>query len=36
MELTGHPAGPVREPFALLDDAARAEFTRLLSDAGVL
>ncbi|MFD1544887.1 dihydrodipicolinate synthase family protein [Nonomuraea guangzhouensis] len=36
MELTGHPAGPVREPFALLDETARAEFSRLLTAAGVL
>jgi 4-hydroxy-tetrahydrodipicolinate synthase len=36
MELTGYPAGPVREPFRLLDDTARAEFTRLLGAAGVL
>lgn len=36
MELTGHPAGPVRQPFALLDDTARAEFARLLGAAGVL
>jgi dihydrodipicolinate synthase/N-acetylneuraminate lyase len=36
MALTGHPAGPVREPFSLLDDTARTELTRLLSAAGVL
>ncbi|MGP4030076.1 dihydrodipicolinate synthase family protein [Actinomadura sp. 3N407] len=36
MELTGYPAGPVREPFSLLDDGARAEFAGLLGAAGVL
>lgn len=36
MELTGHSAGPVRKPFNLLDDTARAEFTRLLREAGAL
>ncbi len=35
LELTGHPAGPVRKPFALLDDDARAELAELLRDAGV-
>ena len=35
MELTGHSAGPVRKPFALLDGEARAEFARLLRAAGV-
>lgn len=36
LELIGRPAGPVRAPFALLDDSARAEFTKILEDAGVL
>jgi 4-hydroxy-tetrahydrodipicolinate synthase len=36
LELIGHPAGPVRAPFALLDDSARAEFTKILDAAGVL
>lgn len=36
MALTGHPAGPVRAPFGLLDDTARAELTRLLDAAGAL
>jgi dihydrodipicolinate synthase/N-acetylneuraminate lyase len=36
MELVGHPAGPLRAPFSLLDDTARAEFTRLLHAAGAL
>lgn len=36
LELTGNPVGPVREPFSLLDDAARAEFTDLLRAAGAL
>jgi 4-hydroxy-tetrahydrodipicolinate synthase len=35
MALTGHPAGPVRKPFALLEGEARAEFARLLRAAGV-
>jgi hypothetical protein len=35
MELTGHPVGPVRKPFALLEGADRAEFARLLRAAGV-
>jgi 4-hydroxy-tetrahydrodipicolinate synthase len=36
LELIGRPAGPVRAPFALLDDEARAEFTTVLTAAGVL
>lgn len=36
LELTGYPVGPVRAPFNLLDDAARAEFTGLLRAAGAL
>jgi 4-hydroxy-tetrahydrodipicolinate synthase len=36
MELTGHSAGPVRAPFGLLDETARAELTRLLDAAGAL
>jgi 4-hydroxy-tetrahydrodipicolinate synthase len=36
LELIGRPAGPVRAPFALLDDKARAEFTSVLTAAGVL
>jgi 4-hydroxy-tetrahydrodipicolinate synthase len=36
LELVGMPAGPVRAPFTLLDDEARAEFTRVLDAAGVL
>jgi 4-hydroxy-tetrahydrodipicolinate synthase len=35
MALTGHSAGPVRKPFALLEGEARAEFARLLRAAGV-
>jgi 4-hydroxy-tetrahydrodipicolinate synthase len=35
MALTGHPAGPVRRPAALLGGEARAEFARLLRAAGV-
>lgn len=35
LELVGHPAGPVRKPFNLLDDEARAQFRQLLADAGV-
>jgi len=36
LELIGHPAGPVRAPFTLLDAEARAEFTQLLRAAGAL
>jgi 4-hydroxy-tetrahydrodipicolinate synthase len=36
LELVGMPAGPVRAPFSLLDDEARAEFGRVLAAAGVL
>lgn len=36
LELVGHPAGPVRAPFSLLPDEARAELKRLLVDAGVI
>lgn len=36
MELTGNPVGPVRAPFSLLDDTARAELTELLRAAGAL
>jgi 4-hydroxy-tetrahydrodipicolinate synthase len=36
LQLIGRPAGPVRAPFALLDDEARAEFTTVLTAAGVL
>jgi 4-hydroxy-tetrahydrodipicolinate synthase len=36
MELTGHSAGPTRAPFALLEGEARAEFARLLADAGAM
>ncbi|TCC36367.1 dihydrodipicolinate synthase family protein [Kribbella speibonae] len=36
LELIGHPAGPVRAPFNLLDDDARARFSALLADAGAL
>jgi 4-hydroxy-tetrahydrodipicolinate synthase len=36
LELIGQPAGPVRAPFALLDNSARAEFTEILDAAGVL
>jgi 4-hydroxy-tetrahydrodipicolinate synthase len=36
LELIGQPAGPVRAPFALLDDRARAEFTEILDAAGAL
>ena len=35
LELTGHPAGPVRKPFSLLSDSARAELAELLRAAGV-
>ena len=35
MALTGHPAGPVRKPVALLEGEPRAEFARLLRAAGV-
>jgi 4-hydroxy-tetrahydrodipicolinate synthase len=35
MELTGHSAGPVRAPFALLEGDARAELATLLTEAGV-
>jgi hypothetical protein len=35
LALTGHPAGPVRKPFALLEGDARAELARLLRAAGV-
>jgi 4-hydroxy-tetrahydrodipicolinate synthase len=36
LDLVGHPAGPVRAPFDLLDDDARQQFTQLLSAAGAL
>lgn len=36
LELVGHPAGPVRAPFDLLDEEARAEFKRVLEAAGVI
>jgi 4-hydroxy-tetrahydrodipicolinate synthase len=36
LELVGHPAGPVRAPFDLLDGEARAEFKRVLEAAGVI
>jgi 4-hydroxy-tetrahydrodipicolinate synthase len=36
LELVGHPAGPVRAPFELLDEEARAEFKRVLEAAGVI
>lgn len=36
MDLIGQPVGPVRAPFALLPDEARAEFKELLAAAGVL
>jgi 4-hydroxy-tetrahydrodipicolinate synthase len=36
LELVGHPAGPVRAPFDLLDAEARAEFKRVLEAAGVI
>ena len=36
LELIGHPAGPVRAPFTVLDAEARAEFTQLLRAAGAL
>ena len=35
LELTGHSAGPVRKPFALLEGEARDELARLLRAAGV-
>ncbi|TKX27091.1 L-threo-3-deoxy-hexylosonate aldolase-like protein 2 [Elsinoe australis] len=35
MELQGKRTGGLRKPFALLDGDARAEFARLLTDAGV-
>lgn len=35
LELTGHSAGPVRAPFALLGGEARIEFSKLLANAGV-
>ena len=35
LELTGHSAGPVRKPFALLEGEARDELARLLRNAGV-
>lgn len=35
LELTGYPAGPVRKPFSLLPDDARAELAGLLRAAGV-
>lgn len=36
LELVGHPAGPVRKPFNLLDDEPRAQFRQLLAHAGVV
>lgn len=36
LELTGHPAGPVREPFTLLDEEARSRFAELLKAAGAI
>jgi 4-hydroxy-tetrahydrodipicolinate synthase len=35
LDLTGHSAGPVRAPFALLEGDARAELAELLASAGV-
>ncbi len=35
MQLRGYATGPVRKPFALLEGEVRAEFARLLRDAGV-
>jgi 4-hydroxy-tetrahydrodipicolinate synthase len=36
LDLIGHSAGPVRAPFSMLDDEARAEFKQLLAEAGAL
>lgn len=36
LELTGHPVGPLRAPFRLLDDDARAELAEHLRAAGAL
>ena len=36
LEVIGHPAGPVRAPFALLDDDARSRLTELLTAAGAV
>ncbi len=36
LELTGHPVGPMRAPFALLDDSARAKLIEVLRGAGAL
>lgn len=36
MELTGHPVGPMRAPFTLLDGSARAKLAELLRAAGTL
>lgn len=36
LELVGHPAGPVRAPFTLLDEDARARLTGLLAAAGAV
>lgn len=36
LELIGHPAGPVRAPFNLLDDEARQRFSELLAAAGAI
>lgn len=36
LELTGYPVGPMRAPFSLLDDDARAELKQVLAEAGAL
>lgn len=36
LDLIGHSAGPVRAPFNLLDDEARARFSEILAAAGAL
>lgn len=36
LEIIGHPAGPVRAPFELLDDEARSRYTEILTAAGAV